>query len=46
MIVLKEVEDKLQELQPIALRHCSIETPIVLLVGLDLRRDKIRDEIF
>jgi hypothetical protein len=26
---LEEVEEKVQELQPIALRHCSIDTPIV-----------------
>jgi hypothetical protein len=27
--VLEEVEDKVQELLPIAFRHCSIDTPIV-----------------
>ena len=27
--VLEEVDDKVQELLPIAFRHCSIDTPIV-----------------
>ena len=26
---LEEFEEKVQELKPIALRHCSIDTPIV-----------------